>query len=127
MKSYFAAMLALAFLVASYAYAEETTNERLIRVEESIKSLDQRLSQRIDDTNQKIEYLRDDISNLRAGITSLNQTLFFFFFAILAIIIWDRRTALQPLKNDISAIKEKLKVIWDHFRFDKKTTIIPSA
>jgi len=65
-----------------------------------------RLTQRIDDTNKQIEFLRNDVANLRNDVThskdSINQTLFMFFFAIVAIIIWDRRSVLKPFWEKIN-------------------------
>jgi hypothetical protein len=56
-------------LSVPYAYAvKETVNERLIRVEESIKNLDMRLTQRIEDTNKSIYHTNKSIDILRQDI-----------------------------------------------------------
>jgi len=67
------------------AYAEnETVNERLIRVEESIKSLDIRLTQRIDDTNKRIDELRQDINRI---FDSQNVFNYFIIGGIFTMLI----------------------------------------
>ncbi|KPA18562.1 conserved hypothetical protein, membrane [Candidatus Magnetomorum sp. HK-1] len=66
MKKYFLIFGLIICLIVPCAFAEnETVNERLIRVEESIKSLDKRIdgtNNRIDETNVKIDLLRQDMN-----------------------------------------------------------------
>jgi exonuclease VII large subunit len=52
----------ICFTVSNAKAEKDTINERLIRVEETVKSLDIRLTQRIDDTNQRIDELKQDIN-----------------------------------------------------------------
>ncbi|KPA17722.1 conserved hypothetical protein, secreted [Candidatus Magnetomorum sp. HK-1] len=84
MKKYFLIPgLILSLLVPCVSYAEnETVNERLIRVEQSIKSLDKRIdgtNKRIDETNAKIELLRQDMNKqndlLRQDMNKQNDLL----------------------------------------------------
>ncbi|KPA16685.1 conserved hypothetical protein, secreted, partial [Candidatus Magnetomorum sp. HK-1] len=62
MKKYIliSGLIIILFLPCVSSAENETINERLIRVEESVKSLDSRLTQRIDDTNKQIDLLRQD-------------------------------------------------------------------
>ncbi|KPA16811.1 conserved hypothetical protein, membrane [Candidatus Magnetomorum sp. HK-1] len=109
-KYSFVIVFILVSLIVPFAYSEEPVIERLIRVEESIKNLELRLNEsiknldlRLNDTNKQIEYLRNDISSLRNAIY---QT---FFFAIIAIIIWDRRSTLKPVWDKIDDLEKRFK------------------
>jgi len=134
MKSYLI-IFVIACLVSPYAYAEnETVNERLIRVETSVKSVGKQLegtNKRIDDTNKQIEFLRNDIHSLRNDMSdlrkdvsglkgSITHTLFLFLFAILALIIWDRKTTVKPYSEKIDELYKKVAYIWEHFGLDKQ-------
>jgi len=135
MKNYFLISVLVFYFIVPYASAEnETVNERLVRVEESIKSLDKRIdgtNKRIDETNVKIDLLRQDM-NKRFD----NQQVFNYFIlggifimltlisTLIIFIIWDRRSSLQPLWSEIDQMKRELKekftLIYDHLELDKK-------
>ncbi|KPA12120.1 conserved hypothetical protein, membrane [Candidatus Magnetomorum sp. HK-1] len=117
-------------LIVPVLYADEPVNDRLIRIEASIKNLSQRIedtNKQVDllsqDMNRQVEFLRNDISSLRNDVSSLkgeiNQTLFLFFFAIVAIIIWDRRSTLKPVWEKIDDLQEKIMHIWEHLGLEK--------
>ena len=98
MKNYFLISVLFLCLIVPYASAEnETVNERLVRVEQSVKSLDKRVEQsvksinkqieqsvkslnkRIDDTNARIDMLRQDMNKqnelLRQDMNKQNELL----------------------------------------------------
>jgi len=120
--------LFILLLLTCNAYAGDVDNrlilEKLNNIENRLDTLDKRiddtkhiLNQRIDDTNKQIEHLRGDVNSLRDGIY---QILFLFFFAIVAIIIWDRRSSLNPVLEKIDRLNEKVFYMWDHFGFGNK-------
>ncbi|KPA15204.1 conserved hypothetical protein, membrane [Candidatus Magnetomorum sp. HK-1] len=128
MKKYFLIFGLIICLIVPCAFAEnETVNERLIRVEESIKSLDKR----VDETNVKIDLLRQDMNKRFDNQQVFNYFILGGIFTMLTLIstliifiIWDRRSSLQPLWNEIDQMKRELKekfiLIYDHLELDKK-------
>ena len=99
---------------------KETTNERLIRVEETVKAT----NQRIDDTNKQIDLLRQELrtynQNMNQRFDDFNYRMLMFFVAIIAIIIWDRRTALKPIYDQFKDFKERLDFLWESYHSDNK-------
>ena len=128
-------------LVSPCAYAEnETTNERLIRVETSIKSIDKRIdvtNKRIDETNTKIDLLRQDMNmRFEESNRNINKRLDFFgtlmiftigsLFTVIALIcgliayiFFDRKKAAEPATEKIAEIqiahKESIRSIKENF------------
>jgi len=123
---------ALILLYTPIIHAEkETVSERLIRVEESIKSLDMRLSQRIEDTNKQIDLLRRDIDRRFEDERIFNYFILGGIFTVLTlictlivVIIWDRRASLKPLWMEINHLKNDLKAkvydIYEHLEIEKQ-------
>jgi len=131
-------------LCLPYTYAEETVNERLIRVEESIKSLDMRLTQRIEDTNKRIDELRQDINrrfddsskdidDIRSLMHLVMASLFAIIAMICGLIVYivrkDRQESQQlqqfdptlDLKNSVQKVMEKV----DALEYDFREKVIP--
>jgi len=106
---------------------EEKVSERLIRVEEAIKSVDSRLSQRIDDTNKQIDLLRQDLrdyhQNMNQRFDDFNFRMLMFFLAIIAIIIWDRRSALNPVYDKLKELQDRLEYLWDTYQSETKESL----
>ena len=82
MKIYFfSAVIILIVLIVPYSYAEETVNERLIRIEETIKSLTnemrqgfKNIDQRFEDFNQNInQRFEDNDKRFVSLIQNINQ------------------------------------------------------
>lgn len=126
MKKYLCIIIMISCLSVSYVYAEkETVNERLIRVEESIKGL----AQRIDDTNKRIDELRQDMNRRFDDQNVLNYFILGGIFTVLALIstlivliIWDRRSTLKPIIDEITnlqKLKTKVYEIYEHLGLDK--------
>ena len=106
---------------------EEKVSERLIRVEEAIKSVDSRLSQRIDDTNKQIDLLRQDLrdyhQNMNQRFDDFNFRTLMFFLAIIAIIIWDRRSALNPVYDKLKELQDRVEYLWDTYQSETKESL----
>ncbi len=102
--------------------------ERLTRLEEGQKALNQRITdlqqtmdQRITDTNQRITDMNQRITDLQQTMdqrfADLNQTLLGLFGALIALIIalfgyiaWDRRTMFRPIKERLERIEQELEI-----------------
>lgn len=104
---------------------EQAVIERLTRLEEAIRQLNQRLddmqtllrseiaatSRRIDDTNERIDDTNKRIgdTNKRIGdlwfltITGFG-VLIAGMFTLITLIVWDRRTALAPLRAQVEEL-----------------------
>lgn len=106
---------------------KEKVSERLIRVEEVIKSVDSRLSQRIDDTNKQIDLLRQDLrdyhQNMNQRFDDFNFRTLMFFLAIIAIIIWDRRSALNPVYDKLKELQDRVEYLWDTYQSETKESL----
>ncbi|MEA3444339.1 MAG: hypothetical protein U9R19_06375 [Bacteroidota bacterium] len=97
--------------------------DRLIKLEEQFNSLNTRIDAvnlRIDATNEKITSLRNEMmTKFDAQQMQINsmKNLFFWGFSILitlmlfnfGYLIWDRRTALYPLREQTFLLAEKEK------------------
>jgi tetrahydromethanopterin S-methyltransferase subunit G len=106
---------------------EEKVSERLIRVEEIIKSVDSRLSQRIDDTNKQIDLLRQDLrdyhQNMNQRFDDFNFRMLMFFLAIIAIIIWDRRSSLNHVYDKLKELQDRVEYLWDTYQSETKESL----
>jgi hypothetical protein len=72
--------------------------ERLARLEEGLK----RVEQRLDDVNRRIDDLRQVVL-WGFGVT------FAGIFALIGFVIWDRRTAINPVIRRIERVEEALR------------------
>ncbi len=70
--------------------------ERVIRIEEGQKAL----NQRIDDLDKKLSKRIDDLANLIYGVLA-------GMFALVGFVIWDRRSALAPAIRKTKDIEER--------------------
>lgn len=74
--------------------------ERLTRLEEGQKALDRRF----DDFSERLAELRQ-LMLWGFGV------LFAGMFALIALVIWDRRTALAPAVSRIDAMEKRLQAV----------------
>lgn len=74
--------------------------ERLTRLEEGQKALDRRF----DDFSERLAELRQ-LMLWGFGVS------FAGMFALIALVIWDRRTALAPAVSRIDAMEKRLQVV----------------
>ena len=107
MKYRFITLTFLVLLIGSFSYPaiaaspEEEIIERLIRLEEGQKALNQRLDDiigRFDDTNHRIDDFKGILYVILAGM-----------FALVGFVIWDRRTALAPAVGRTRILENALK------------------
>ncbi|MDO9288838.1 MAG: hypothetical protein Q7T83_08600 [Thermodesulfovibrionales bacterium] len=105
MKNIKGIMLLAAILIVSFtavnAFAKNVSftqddRDRLIRVEEGLKAV----NQRIDDTNKRIDELRDFML-WGFGI------LFAGMMTLIGFVLWDRRTALAPAIRKNKELEER--------------------
>ena len=107
----------------------DSLEKRIIRLEEGQKALNKRvddlnkridtletsLNKRIDDVNTSLSKRIDDVNNnLSKRIDDLwNLTitgfaiLFAGMFTLIGFVIWDRRTAISPVQNEVRELKEE--------------------
>ena len=107
MKYRFITLTVWVLLIGSFSYPaiaaspEEEIIERLIRLEEGQKALNQRLDDiigRFDDTNHRIDDFKGILYVILAGM-----------FALVGFVIWDRRTALAPAVGRTRILENALK------------------
>lgn len=75
------------------------------------------LSNRIDRANDRIDVVRTEMNQ---RFDDFNYRMLMFFIAIIAIILWDRRTALKPIHDQFRAFKERIDFLWDSYYSDKE-------
>jgi hypothetical protein len=102
---------------------EEKVSERLIRVEEAVKAT----NIRIDDTNKQIDLLRQDLrdyhQNMNQRFDDFNFRMLIFFLAIIVIIIWDRRSALNPVYDKLKELQNRVEYLWDTYQSETKESL----
>ncbi|MGB9891926.1 hypothetical protein [Thermodesulfovibrio yellowstonii] len=101
MKKLLIIILAIFILGTSVSFAKEIPftqedRERLIRVEEGLKAV----NQRIDSLDKRI----DDLKNLMYILISV---IFAQTIGVVGFVIWDRRTALQPAIRKNKKLEER--------------------
>lgn len=74
--------------------------ERLIKLETKLDEGFKTINQRIDDTNKRIDDLRDLIYVVLGGM-----------IALIGFVIWDRRTALAPVVKKYRELDERSEKI----------------
>ena len=96
--------------------------DRLIRLEGDLKSLHNEMNIKfesiIESMNVRFDAQQQQINDLKYAIAD-NRTLFFWGFGIIIVfmlfifgyIIWDRRTALFPVREKTFSLDEKMKAI----------------
>ncbi len=87
--------------IATFSYAKEVSftqedRDRLIRLEEGLKAVNQRIDGLEKSVNQRIDDLRDLIYVVIAGM-----------IALVGFVIWDRRTALAPAIRKYRELEER--------------------
>jgi hypothetical protein len=97
----------LVLLIGSFSHPAEAVSpeeeiiERLIRLEEGQKALNDRfgdMNDRFGDMNHRIDDLRGLLYVILAGM-----------FALVGFVIWDRRTALSPAIRRTAYLEDALK------------------
>ncbi|WP_141266246.1 hypothetical protein [Thermodesulfovibrio sp. Kuro-1] len=101
MKKLLIIILAIFILGTSVSFAKEIPftqedRERLIRVEEGLKAV-----------NQRIDSLDKRIDNLKNLMYILISVIFAQTIGVVGFVIWDRRTALQPAIRKNKELEER--------------------
>jgi len=104
MKNIEKIILLIALLVsftAVNAFAKDVSftqddRDRLIRVEEGFKAV----NQRIDDLNQSLSRRIDDVMNLLYVVIA-------GMIGLMGFVIWDRRTAITPVTRRTNELEER--------------------
>ncbi len=77
--------------------------DRLLRLEEGQKAINQRIDDVNKSVNQRIDDLRGDVQGLR----DLIYVVIGGIFVLIGFVIWDRRTALAPAIKKNRELEEK--------------------
>ncbi len=101
--------------IAVSAFAKEVSfthddRERLIRIEEGLKAVNQRIddtNKRIDDTNKRIDDTNKRIDELKDFMLWGFGILFGGMGILIGFVIWDRRTALAPAIRKNRELEER--------------------
>jgi len=90
--------------------------DRIIRTEEQVNSLRNEINARFEATDVKIESLRNE---MKSGFDAADKRFDFFYWGIgilislmlflLGYIIWDRRTALNPIQAKTFILEERVR------------------
>ncbi|ETR67512.1 MAG: hypothetical protein OMM_11513 [Candidatus Magnetoglobus multicellularis str. Araruama] len=123
---YIVCIILILCLVRSNVHAEnEMVNERLIRIEESIKSLNIQLNlfrQDIDRRFNEVNRRFNDQNVLNYFILGGIFTVLTLVSTLIVLIIWDRRSTLKPIIDeiaDLQKLKTKVYEIYEHLGLDK--------
>lgn len=81
--------------------------EKLIRLEEGQKGINQRLDDLSNSVNKRFDDVKTDINNVRDFITWGFGVTFAGIFALIGFVLWDRRTALAPAIRKNKEIEER--------------------
>jgi len=90
--------------------------DRIIRTEEQVNSLRNEMNARYEATDVKIESLRNE---MKSGFEGVDKRFDFFYWGmgiilslilfLLGYIIWDRRTALNPIQAKTIILEERVR------------------
>jgi predicted PurR-regulated permease PerM len=90
--------------------------DRIIRTEEQLNSLRNEMNARFEASDVKIESIRNE---MKSGFEAVDKRFDFFYWAIgilislmlflLGYIIWDRRTALNPILAKTIILEDRVK------------------
>ena len=95
----------------------QTDRDRLVRVETRLDNVDKRLDQ-IDRSLADIRReMREGQAELRNLIYGLIYSIFGLVGVLVALVIWDRRTAIRPVASALDMEKERVS---DEVRIRKK-------
>ena len=85
--------------------------DRLIRVEEQIKSMNVKIDAKFEEMNAKFVTIDTKFEAMDNKINKLYTLIYFVLggvFGLIGFVIYDRKTALTPVTNDTRKLKEIL-------------------
>ncbi|MEW6618413.1 MAG: hypothetical protein AB1422_03525 [bacterium] len=102
----------ICFLILTpQVYSEEVykigIEERLIRLEEGQKAL----NQRFDDMNQRFDDMNQRLNDMMGIMLSGFGVLLAGMFSLTGFVIWDRRTAIAPVAKKTRKLEEEEELI----------------
>jgi len=103
----------------SITVSDKEIVERLTRLEEGIKAVNQRfdfVDKRFDDVNRRIDDVNKRFDDLQNFMFWGFGILFAMSLATFGYIIWDRRTALQPLSERTARVEKLVDVLREYSR-----------
>lgn len=93
--------------------------DRLIRVEEQIKALNDKMDARFEAVDAKFGAMDAKFGAMDAKFEAMDDkinklyTLIYFvlggIFGLIGLILWDRRSYIKPVKEDINQIRQVLR------------------
>jgi len=121
MKKYFNIAITCLLPFISFAETKEVPfslndRDRLIRLEENVKSLQNGIKELRADMKEFRVEIRADMNEFRAEIKADIRMLIYTFFggifvligSIVGFVLWDRRTTLAPVVKENNSIKQAL-------------------
>jgi VanZ family protein len=104
--------------------------DRQIRTEGKIESLHGKIESFRIEIDTKFESQQRQIDNLKELILMQNSFLYWAFGVIITVVlftlgytIWDRRTALQPVREKTYSVSEKVNVLESILKEEAKSNI----
>jgi predicted PurR-regulated permease PerM len=102
--------------------------DRNIRTEQKVESLRNEMSSLRNEINAKFDNQQQQINSIKE-MMSYQNNLFFWAFGILITLVlftlgytmWDRRTALLPIREKTESVKEKVIVLENVLKEEAKT------
>ena len=90
--------------------------DRIIRLEEKVESLDEKidlvernLNTRMDGLEDKFDLLREDMNSKFNLLSSLVGGLILVMFGFTSYLVWDRKTTLRPVRKSQDELIEVLR------------------
>ena len=108
-------LMFLVLLIGSFSHPAEAVSpekeiiERLIRLEEGQKAMNQRFNERFDGLNKSLDERFEAMDHRIDDLRGLLYVILAGMFALVGFVIWDRRTALSPVIRKTAYLEDALK------------------
>jgi hypothetical protein len=128
MKKLFIVIIFSGLIFQAFAQTREVPftlddRDRIMRTEERIESLRNEMNAKFDAVETRFEALETKIDAVNSKFEPLYWAfgiLITLMFFILGFIIWDRRTALNPIQHKTYSIEERMNKLENVFREQAK-------
>jgi hypothetical protein len=128
MKKLFIIIIFSGLIFQAFAQTREVPftlddRDRIMRTEERIESLRNEMNAKFDAVETRFEALETKIDAVNSKFEPLYWAfgiLITLMFFILGFIIWDRRTALNPIQHKTYSIEERMNKLENVFREQAK-------
>jgi len=118
MKNYILCLILILIPLTAFSQQDDTIKERLIRLEEGQKSLNQRfddVNKRFDDVNRRIDDLRNDIDKRFNWLYILVSAIIALNGAMVGSVVWLARQERPMSKKELQKLIEEKT---DTIKFD---------